>query len=248
MKYLILTLLFSTNLVAAYQHPDEAYNLDDEEVNPGDREIMQTYKEKYLRDESVVDPISSATGVRDMRRYTGLDRNKLSLGVHVNGQYEALSSLQSFEGSYMRRMDNWSKLWIGGTVRATSASFSEITQNKSSGPEAAFQRPNNSTQNIIGAGLGVAYRLKLFLDFYPMKDVFEFVNVYGMYNMMKDEFTGQTYSGYGLTTEYSLHKRTRSSFFYGAKFTHNISWVELNSSSNFSLGWYTFAFETGFIF
>jgi hypothetical protein len=248
MKYLILSLLFSANLWAAYDNPDEAYLLNDEETNPGDREIMQTYKEKFLRDESVVDPISSTTGVRDMRRYTGRDRNRLSLGLHVNGQYEALSALQSLEGTYMRRMDNWSKLWIGGTVRATGASFSEITQNKTTGPEAASQRPNNATQSIIGAGLGVGYRLKLFLDFYPMKDVFEFVNVYGMYNMMKDEFTGDTYSGYGLTTEYSLHKRTRTSFFYGAKFTHNISWVQLNSDSNFSLGWYTFALETGFIF
>jgi len=248
MKYLILLLLLTSPLYAAYENPSEAYLLDDEEEKPSDRDVLQTYKEKYQRDESMVDPISTTTGVRDMRRYSGLDRNKLSLAFHLNGQYESISGLQGFEASYLRRVDNWSKLWIGATVRATSVDFAEITKNKSSGPEAAFQRPPNATQSIIGAGFGVAYRLKLFLDFFPTEDVFEYVQVFGMYNTLKDEFSSKNYNGYGLTTEYSLHKRSRSSFFYGAKFTHNMSWVEEERNSNFSLGWYTFALEAGFIF
>ncbi len=248
MKYLILAFLFCAQSYAAYEEPAEAYLLGDEEVQPSDSDVLKNYKEKYQRDESMVDPISSTTGVRDMRRYSGLDRNKISMAFHLNGQYESLSGLQGFDGSYMRRVDNWSKLWIGGTVRASNADFSEITKNKSSGPEASFQRPPNANQTIVGVGLGVAYRLKLFLDFLPMQDVFEYVHVYGMYNTLKDEFSSKSYTGYGLTTEYSIHKRSRTSFFYGGKFTHNISWVEQERNSNFSLGWYTFALEAGFIF
>jgi hypothetical protein len=248
MKFFLLFFLLSPTLFAAYEEPSEAFLLDDEEEKPSDRDVLQIYKEKYQRDESMVDPISSITGVRDMRRYSGLDRNKLSLALHLNGQYESLSGLQGFEASYLRRVDNWSKLWIGGTVRASSADFSEITKNKSSGPEAAFQRPPNANQSILAVGLGVGYRLKLFLDFLPMQDVFEYVHVYGMYNTLRDEFTSNSYTGYGLTTEYSLHKRSRTSFFFGGKFTHNISWVEEERNRNFSLGWYTFALEAGFIF
>lgn len=248
MRTFVFLLLLSPSLFAAYEEPSEAFLLDDEEERPSDRDVLQIYKEKYQRDESMVDPISSTTGVRDMRRYTSLDRNKLSLAFHLNGQYESLSGLQGFEASYLRRVDNWSKLWIGGTVRASSADFSEITKNKTTGLEAADQRPPNANQSIFGVGLGVAYRLKLFLDFFPTRDVFEFVTVYGMYNTVKDEFTSNSYAGYGLTTEYSLHKRSRTSFFYGGKFTHNISWVEEERNRNFSLGWYTFALEAGFIF
>jgi hypothetical protein len=248
MKLLVLLSILSLPTFAAYEKPEEAYELTEEELNPGDNETLVTRKEKYLRDESVVSPINSSTGIRDIRRYTGLDRNRISASYHFNGQYEALQKLQGLEATWMRRSSSWHKLWYGATVRSTATEWSQITQNRDTGGEAAFQRPRDSAQTINTLGLGAGYRLKLFLDFFPMKDVFETVHVFGNYNMLTDDFTGENYAGYGMTAEYGLHKRTRTSFFYGGKFTYNISWVELGPDRNLSLGWYTFAFETGFHF
>jgi hypothetical protein len=248
MKWLILTLLIISSVQAAYEFPDEAFDISDEELNPSDLEVLRTRKEKYQRDESMVDPINSLTGLRDMRRYTGFDRTKLSASLHLNGHYEQLARLVGGEFSWLKRRENWSKAWWGFTLRTHRTQWGQITQNRSTGGEAVDQRPKDASQQLNSFGLGGAYRFKLFLDFFETKDVFETVQVFATYNTLADSFSKLNYQGYGLTTDYMLHKRTRTSFFYGGKFSYNLAYVQAKKSRNLSLGWYTFALETGFFY
>lgn len=248
MKTLLLTLLFALPAMAAYENPDEAFELTPEELDPSEAEILK-YKEKRTWDESLVSPYNSDLGIRDDKRYTGKDRNKLSAAFHLNGQYERLQELRSFEVTWLRRSEAWHKLWWGATYRRAESQWNEITSNNQSGGESAFDRPGDADQTINSLGLGFGYRFKLFLDFFKTEDVFESVQVFATYNTLAEGFTGDNYKGYGMTADYGLHKRTRASFFYGGKFTYNIAWVEgPESNRTLSLGWYTFALEAGFIF
>ena len=248
MKFL-LALLISFSSFAAYENPDEAFELTQEEKEPSGEDLLFKKKAKYDFDESLVYITNTELGIKDQRRFTGLDRNKLSASLHLNGQYEYLQKLLGFEVTYLRRMDNWSKLWVGGTIRRTATQWDQIsTKSDEGGGEAAFQRPNDAEQTLNTVGLGFGYRFKMFLDFFKTEDVFESVQAFATYNTLAEGFTGENYTGYGLTADYGLHKRTRQSFFYGAKFTYNLAWVELDKDRDFSLGWYTFALETGFIF
>ncbi len=248
MKFFIFALMFALPAMAAYENPEEAFDLTADELNPTHEEVEKR-KEKYKWDESLVSPYNSDLGINDDKRYTGRDRNKLSAAFHLNGQYERLQELRSFEVTWLRRSEAWHKLWWGATYRRAESQWDEITTNNQSGGESAFDRPGDADQTINSLGLGFGYRFKLFLDFFETKDVFESVQVFGTYNTLAEGFTGDNYKGYGMTADYGLHKRTRASFFYGGKFTYNIAWVEgPESNRTLSLGWYTFALEAGFIF
>ncbi len=248
MKTLWLALLVALPAFAAYENPDEAFELTPEELDPSETEILK-YQEKRTWDESLVSPYNSDLGISDDKRYTGKDRNKLSAAFHLNGQYERLQELRSLEVTWLRRSEAWHKLWWGATYRRAESQWDEITSNNQSGGESEFDRPGDADQTINTFGLGFGYRFKLFLDFFETRDVFESVQVFGTYNTLAEGFTGDNYKGYGMTADYGLHKRTRASFFYGGKFTYNIAWVEgPESNRTLSLGWYTFALEAGFIF
>ncbi|MBY0515270.1 MAG: hypothetical protein K2P81_00065 [Bacteriovoracaceae bacterium] len=249
MKYLLLTLLISLPVFSAYENPDEAFELSPDELDPSGEDIQKRRKEKYTWDESLIYAYNSDLGISDQRRYTGSDRNKLSASIHLNGEYEYLKKLTGLEVTWLRRSDAWHKLWWGATYRRSATKWDVITQNRSTGGEAAFQRPNDSNQTINTMGLGFGYRFKFFLDFLKTENVFESVQAFATYNTLAEGFTGDSYRGYGMTADYGIHKRTRTSFFYGGKFTYNISWVEgPQSNRNLSLGWYTFALELGFFY
>jgi hypothetical protein len=248
MKF-FFALLISFSCFAAYENPDEAFELTPDEIDPSYEDLRFNKKEKYDFDESLVQITNTELGIQDQRRFTGLDRNKFSAALHLNGQYEYLQKLLGFEVTYLRRMDNWSKLWVGATLRRSTTQWDQIsTKSDEGGGEPTFQRPNDAEQTINTLGLGFGYRFKLFLDFFKTENVFESVQAFATYNNLSESFTGDNYTGYGLTADYGLHKRTRQSFFYGAKFTYNLSWVAVDKDRDFSLSWYTFAFETGFIF
>ena len=249
MKFLWLTLLLTLPVWAAYENPEEAFELDPDELNPSDEDVARRKPERYQWDESLIAPLNSSLGIRDTKRYTGKDRNKLSAAFHLNGQYEHLQRLQAFEFTWLRRSDAWHKLWWGATYRRATTEWREITSDNKSAGEAAFDRPGDVEQTINTLGLGFGYRFKLLLDFFKTEDTFESVQVFGTYNTLAEGHTGDNYKGYGMTADYGLHKRTRTSFFYGGKFTYNISWVEgPEKDRTLSLGWYTFALEAGFFF
>ena len=237
---------------AADESADEAFNLSPEEENPTGEDVLTKRKEKFQRDEIMVYDSSNDLGFTDRRRWTGDDRNKISASFHLNGQYEYLSQLQGIEATWLRRTDNWHKLWWGATYKRTNAEFRNIADNNPN--ENVTARKGRAKESINTLGLGVGYRLRLLMDFPESDKIMETVQVFGTYNTLHDSSTDFNYRGYGMTADYGLHWRTRSSFFYGGKFTYNRSWVERSQSNtpsearSLSLSWYTFALEGGFYF
>lgn len=236
---------------AAYENPSDAFDLSPEEVEPTGEDVLNRRKEKLQRDEIMVYDINDNTGVSDRRRWTGDDRNRLAGAVHLNGQYEYLAQSRAFEFSWLRRTDNWHKLWWGAMAKQTSGEFRSFATNNAS---EGVNRAKDGDIGVTTFGAGMGYRFRLLMDFLQTDKTMETVNVFATYNTVDDDTSGNTYKGYGMTAEYGLHRRTRSSLFWGGKFTYNIAWVERNKNDtpqegrSLSLGYYSFALEAGFYF
>jgi hypothetical protein len=232
--------------------------LSQEELNPPAEEVLIKKPEKYLRHESMIYDFNTNLGIKDQRQYTGNDNNRFSFAAHVAGDYEHINEIFGGEVAYMRRTKNFNQIWWGVQAFRHTAYFGNITQNPSSGganSEASFSRPNDAKDTLFAIGAGVGYRFKLLLDFMPTEDVFESIDVFFNSVQLNETHINKTYRGYGLTTNYGIHKRVNTSYFYGGKISYNVASVtrdaiadESKSERSLSLGWLSVAFEMGFFY
>lgn len=253
MKYLFLLLLPFSSAMAQY------LELDESDIDPSAEEILILRPEKYLRHESMIYNLNTELGIRDQRKFTGQDRNRFSLAGHISGDYEHFDEIFGLEAVYMRRTTTYNQLWWGFQVFQHRTYFDAITQNHRTGTnpnsEAQFQRANGVKNTVLGLGPGIGYRFKLLLDFFPTEDLFESVDVFANVIDLDETHMGERYRGYGLTTNYGIHKRSSTSFFYGGKLSYNIASVTREALGNekrrersLSLGWLSLAFELGFFY
>lgn len=249
MKYFLLFLISFSALA------ESPYHLTEEELDPDAEEVLIKKPEKYLRHESMIYDLDSDLGIRDQRRYTGSDRNRFSIAGLVNGNYEQISDVVGGDVTYMRRSTRYNQIWYGAQFFTQKVTFDAVTQNRSTGVEASYQRPGGTKDTIMAGGLGVGYRFKLLLDFYPTEDVFEQIDVFANYMRFDESFIDKTYQGYGLTANYGIHKRTSTSFFYGGKLSYNIASVtreaiqgESKDERSLTLGWLSIGLEMGFFY
>ena len=256
MKYLLFIIIFSHNVLAL-----DPYQLSEEELNPDTQEILIKKPEKYLRDESMIYDFNTELGIKDQRTYTGEDFNRLAVAGHISGDYEHFNDILGLEINYMHRSKRYNQIWYGMQFFQHRTFFDAITQNQdaaagdSANDESQFQRPNNVKNHILAGGLGVGYRFKLLMEFFESEDVFETVDVYVNYLILDENYVDRNYKGYGLTTNYSIHKRSSTRYFYGGKMSYNIAAVtrdaigsEGRGARSLSLGWLTLAFEMGFFY
>lgn len=252
MKYLLL-LLLPLNVFADVLKPSA------EELNPEAEEILINKPEKYLRNQSMIYDFNSDLGIKDQRRYTGTDKNRFSMAGHLYGNYEQLGDLLGGEAVYMRKSTSYNEIWYGLQLFRHTTIFSAITQNHTEGSDANaevnFQRENTSEATVTGLGAGVGYRFRFLADAINRDDIFETVDVFLNAIQMNDSFIDETYQGYGLTTNYGIHKRSSTRFFYGGKISYNIASVtrpaigtESKSDRSLTLGWLSLAFELGFYY
>lgn len=255
------TILFFILLLPALSFAQSVFDLTDAEKDPTAEEILLKKPEKHLRNESMIYDLDSDLGIKDQRRWTGQDKNRISLAGHVSFDYEHLTEIQGLEFNYMRRAQNYSQFWYGFQVFRNQARFDAVTQNPdatsstNTNSDAKKPRPNDAKEAILAGGLGVGYRFKFFLDFLETENVFEQVDVFANYVTMNDDFLSETYTGYGMTANYGIHKRSSTSFFYGMKFSYNLASVtrpalgdEKKRERSLTLGWGSLALEIGSFF
>lgn len=251
----ILLLLLPLSISAWAQSPLE---LTEEDLNPSSEEVLIKKPEKHLRHESMIYDLNTTLGIKDQRRFTGNDRNRLSVAGHVSGDYEHFNELIGGEATYMRRTERYDQIWLGAQVFRHRVYFEQIGQNPSFGgadSDASTPRPADVKDNMLGYGAGVSYRFKFFLDFFETEDVFESVDVFLNMVELDETYIKEKYRGWGLSTNYGIHKRSSTSYFYGGKFSYNVAHVtrgakgdESKSERSLSLGWLSLALELGFFF
>lgn len=256
MKFLFLLLLVSQVLYAA-----DPFELTDEEKDPETEEILIKRPEKYLRHDSMIYDLNTDIGIKDQRKYTGTDSNRIGLAGNISADYEHLSDMLGLEFNYMHRSSKYNQMWYGFQLFQQSAKFDAITQNQEAeagddiNDESQYQRPDGTKTSVFGLGLGLGYRFKLLMEFFPTEDVFENIDVYANFLTMNEKFINRKYSGYGLTTNYGIHKRSSTNFFYGGKLSYNLASVtrkpigeEAKRDRSLTLGWLSMGLEIGFFF
>ncbi len=234
------------------------YDIPEDELNPDSEEVLIKKPEKYLRHESMIYDLDTDLGIKDQRRYTGEDRNRLSISGHVSGNYEQFGDLFGGDIAYLRRSTRYHQLWWGAQFFQHRTYFDAISQNPANSgtnSEGSFQRPGDVRNTVMAAGLGVGYRFKLLLDFFPTEDVYENIDVFVNGVQLNESFIDREYRGYGLTANYGIHKRTSTSFFWGGKMSYNFASVtrrpivnEPRKDRSLTLGWLSFALELGIFF
>ncbi len=256
-KFFIFFLFFVPTLSLA----QDFLHLSQEERDPEAQEVLIQKPEKFLRNESMIYDLNTNIGIKDQRRYTGNDRNRVSLAGHISSDYEHPMDILGLEFTYMKRSTRYNQIWYGFQFFQHRTYFDAITQNQeaetgdNSNDESQFNRPGNTKNTILAGGLGVGYRFKLLLDFFQTEDMFESIDVFANYLNLNETFIGKKYNGYGLTTNYGLHKRVSTNYFYGGKLSYNLATVtrpalgnEKPGDRSFALGWLSVAFELGLFF
>jgi hypothetical protein len=253
MKYIFLSFLFALNSLA-----NDVYELSEDELDPSSEDILTKKSEKFLRDESMIYNFNTQLGIKDQRKYTGRDSNRLTAAFHLAGDYEHLTEILGAEINYMSRSSKYDRFWWGAQIFQHKAHFRNITENSFFGganSEASFRRPSGTKDSLLGFGPGIGYRFKLFLDFLPTEDTFETVEVFLNALLLDESFIEEKYQGYGLSASYGLHKRTKTSFYYGGKFSYHVATVtrraigdESESERSLSLGWLSIALDVGFFY
>ncbi len=249
----------TTNTFASLDKPDEVFEINTDEINPSLDTIENKRPAQFLRNESIIQDTNSSLGVKTNKRWTGLDHHKLSGSFHLHGNYESLGGLTGFEVTYLNRRPSWDNIWWGATIKRTQTYFKHLANNPDDGSstnaDSAFPRPSTARETLLTYGLGMAYRFKFFLDFFKTQDVFENVQVFATYNQLNESYLDKVYQGYGMTADYAISKRSSSNFFYGGKLSYNLALVTREAISDekvqersLSLGWFSLAFEMGYLF
>lgn len=232
----------------------------EQDLTPSTEEVLLKKPEKYQRNESMVYDLNPELGIKDQRRYTGLDNHRVSLAGHLSSDYEHFTDILGADFTYMHRSTRYNRIWYGLQIFQHQTYFDAITKNNtktSTNPSADSNiiRPGNVKNGVTAAGLGVGYRFKLLLEFVDAENWFENVDVYINALELNETYIKEKYRGYGLTTNYGLHKRVSAHYFYGAKFSYNIASVtrdalnkEKPAERTFALGWLSAALEIGFFY
>lgn len=250
MKTLIHLLILAFPLLSQAS----VYTLTEEELDPSTEDILLKKPEKYLRDESMIYDLNTNLGIKDQRKYTGTDKNRLSLSGHLSANYEHFNHILGIDATYMRRTDRFDRLWWGFQFFRHRTRLDAVAEPQL---DEVPDRPADSEGTITAAGIGVSYRFKLLLDFIDLEDRFENIDVFTNYLQYEDSFTGKTYQGWGLTASYGFIKRSSTNFYYGPKISYNLAPVKREKldgnetskrSREMTLGWLSLAFEMGFFY
>ncbi len=265
MKKLIYLIFILTQLTAFAADDSEKRDRELLLSNPKDQNItaeqLNKYPEIYQFTDSVLSERSNETGMIGDAYYTREDNNRLSLSYSLSFDYEDFTKIQTADFVYLNQFDDsYQYLWWGVHAKATIAKYSAIADERTStsgDPDSvANTTRNDEIQNFNLFGVGLGHRFKVLSEAFGTQRMFEIISVFANYVIHLDNTDKQRYTGYGLTTEYSLSRRSRSGFFYGGKLSYNWALVEKPAVTeeqkladrSLVFGWTTFGLEIGYIF
>lgn len=176
------------------------------------------------------------------------DKYRLSFLYHFNRDFASLSDLQTIEAQYSFKVDS---IWVELYALRLSALYSEIFDTTSVSID-----QGESNDSISAFGLGVSYQGKWIQELINNKRLFTttFAGL-GYYNY-SNEFTGQSFTGVGLKTDFGLHIRQSTKFHYGLKMSYHLAPMtreaafegEPSSARSLTASWLSFGFDFSIYF
>lgn len=219
----------------------------------------QNESEIYLFDNSFLNEEDSSSGLYTDLYYTKTDSGRISISYHISHDYEELSKLQTIDLQFMKKIPSYKDQWWGIQIKQVTAKYDALADELTSSTDhedadANTKRfDNQQLMTIIGFGYG--YRFKTLTNAIKSDRFFEMIMAYANYISHVDSTNSKNYSGYGLTTEYSIQKRMSEGFFAGVKIGYNIASLERAAESDekksdrsLVFKWSSLGFELGYYF
>lgn len=247
---LILTLFslafFSHNLWAQGE-----LKLSDEEM--GDAFTEEDLKEiDSLKRGTVLKRRDIETGVflQDYNTYS--DKNRTSFLYHVNNDINSITNITTLEFNYAHKFE---LAWLELFAIRTTATFNEITDsnpNDFSGGEAL----DLTEESLLAFGAGLSYRSSWIQELVNSDKMFTTTAASLGWYSLSENFSGFTYSGPGIKTDFGIHRRSSRSMHYGVRMSYNLASVkraqetelERSSQRSLTLSWLTVGFDLSFYF
>ncbi len=232
--YLFFTLI-------AFQLSITLYAQDYSSNNPQNiltRSIKKTTEEHVERDDAIISESAENVGGYESLYDTNADRYRYSLSIHGNHNPTTLTKFLGLEISQATKQE------IGWREIFASASMVNLTTISN-----AFNFSNlNSSDLLFSAGLGLTYRFKLLQNIIQSNSMFENVSAYLAGHYLTDSFEKKIYWGPGIKTDYTILKRTSSTYHFGVKFSYNIASMFGEKNSGLTISWLSAALDFGIYF
>ncbi|MBC74943.1 MAG: hypothetical protein CME64_02920 [Halobacteriovoraceae bacterium] len=211
---------------------------------------IERNKQLYLYKESVLE--------QDMDGYseeffTGEDKNRLSLSYQFSANVRDFVELNSIELILSRELQDYANTWISVMAKRTTGKYEAFADDIDTSNGANSRKGTDQTFTTFGAGAG--YRFKALTAVFESSRVFETVDAFLTYNTHVDGLDSESYQGFGIQTDYGLHRRSGRSFYYGGKLSYNIASLARSKKGDEKLedrslvfGWLSMGFEMGYYY
>jgi len=237
LSFMIISVLLPFKAMALIDNE----NLDLYEVIPYNEQLSLEEKNKSLGIISTHDIIN--------------DKALWALSASTTTDLNNLANLMSFQVNFLKNLDYF---WVNGFVSLTNATFETISHTNQ------YLEPTNpiksdTTEKLITGGLGLGYRFfwiqTLLEDVLNTKDIYEFTSASFTYQTLSEAHLGDSFTGFGLQTDFTIVKRLSPSYHIGLKTAYNISSLKRkvptgeNSSANaLVVSYLSMGLELGFYF
>lgn len=247
------------NAQKAREAVDRKMLFDQENYNKVNPRSAQEESEIYLHNQSFLSEENESTGLYTDLYYTKLDTVRLSFSYSFSHDYEEFSKLQAIDLQFMKKIPSYKDQWWGIQLKRVTAKYNALADEVQADTGHADANSNtkrfDNQQLLSMIGFGYGYRFKALTMAFKSDRIFESLMAYANYVTHVDGTDSTSYTGYGLTTEYSLQKRVSEGFFYGVKIGYNIASLERSKVSDekktdrsLVFKWASLGFEIGYYF
>jgi hypothetical protein len=208
--------------------------------------------------ESLLRDSSGEDGIYTDEFYTKKDTFRISLGYQIAQDFQDFSKLSIIDIQLHKKMASYKDQWWGLQFKSVTGQYDifadELDVSTDTTSDRSVTRGTNE-QNLTIIGLGLGYRFKALTAMFNSDRVFENVMAFGNYITNLDQTNSKKYTGYGLTTEYSIQRRMSEELFLNFKIGYNIASLsreaddeERKEDRSLVFRWTTFGLDFGYYF
>jgi hypothetical protein len=254
MKVFLILIILSANCFAN----DSEFLFRQEPLNRLSPSQIKDNPEIYLDNHSLLRDGEGQGGIYTDTYYTKKDSFKMSIGYQTSLSLEDFAKLRVINIQLMKKMSSYKDQWLAFQLQSVVGAYSTLADEleTSTDPDAdGFIKRGTNDQSMTLIGIGFGYRFKALTQIFNSDRVFENVHAYGNYITNLDSTNSEQYTGYGLTTEYSIERRMSESLFVNFKIGYNIASVvrdarddEKKQDRSLVFRWATVGFDFGYYF
>lgn len=253
-KYLLLFL----SLAAYAEEYDSESLFQQEPIENLTPDKVKSNPEIFTINESLLQDDSGDEGLYSEEYYTKSDSLSFSIGYQIAQDLEKSTKLSVIDFQIHKKIASYKDQWWGFQYKSIKGEYSifanELDPSTDPNSDRSTTRGSNiQAMNLIGFGLG--YRFKALTAMFNSDRVFENIMAYANYVTNTDSTNSKEYTGYGLTTEYSIQRRFSQYLFFNFKIGYNLASIsreqendEKKEDRSLVFKWTTLGLDFGYYF